>query len=156
MRLGGVGHVTAADLGAIKPYLQTVTQSQQLMTAFEALAEDLPSGACPVVDGGGKLLWYISADTLKICGATSEQLANALSKPIEVLYETMAGMQPGSAVSESAKDFRLPVTIAPTATAAAKPTHDHVSAVHPLPEAATAATAPPDLAALVSASMKND
>lgn len=37
-RLGGVGHVTAADLGGIK-HLRTVTQNTQLMEAFEMLSE---------------------------------------------------------------------------------------------------------------------
>lgn len=101
VRLGGVGHVTAMDLGGIKS-LNTVTEKDQLLTAFELLAEDQPSAAVAVVDSEtGKIKWYISADTLKLAGKSGPELATCLSKPIEDLYDAV----------EKQPEFKQPVCI---------------------------------------------
>eukprot|EP01043_Picozoa_sp_COSAG02_P049835 COSAG02_NODE_5050_length_4694_cov_6.388466_3_plen_744_part_00 len=106
VRLGGVGHVTAMDLGGIKP-LTTVTEKSQLVSAFELLMEDQPSGAVAMVDSEtGEIKWYISADTLKAAGSTGPELATCLSKPIEDLYEVLV-KQP---------EFKKPVCITPDAS----------------------------------------
>jgi CBS domain-containing protein len=106
VRLGGVGHVTAMDLGGVKP-LTTVTEKTQLVSAFELLADDQPSGAVAMVDSEtGEIKWYISADTLKLAGASGPELATCLSKPIEDLYDVL--------VKQSV--FKKPVCISPDAT----------------------------------------
>ena len=106
VRLGGVGHVTAMDLGGIKP-LTTVTEKTQLVSAFELLMEDQPSGAVAMVDSEtGEIKWYVSADTLKLAGRSGAELATCLSKPIEDLYDVVV-KQP---------DFKAPVCIAPDAS----------------------------------------
>ena len=89
VRLGGVGHVTAMDLGGLKS-LKTVTEKDQLVLAFELLAEDQPSGAVAVVNSEtGAIMWYISADTLKLAGTNGSELAVCLSKPISHLFDVV-------------------------------------------------------------------
>jgi Ca2+-binding EF-hand superfamily protein/CBS-domain-containing membrane protein len=103
VRLGGVGHVTAMDLGGLKS-LPSVTEKDQLMSAFELLAEDPPSGAVVVVDSEtGEIKWYISADTLKLAGKSGPELATCLSKPIEDLYDVVV----------KSPAFKKPATITP-------------------------------------------
>ena len=103
VRLGGVSHVTAMDLGGVKP-LTTVTEKDQLVSAFELLAKDQPSGAVAMVDSEtGKIKWYISADTLKLAGNSGPEQATCLSKPAGDLYDALV-KQPG---------FKLPVCVSP-------------------------------------------
>ena len=103
VRLGGVSHMTAMDLGGIKPLI-TVTEKEQLVSAFELLAKDQSSGAVAMVDSEtGEIKWYISADTLKLAGTSGQELATCLSKPAEDLYDALV-KQPG---------FKQPVCISP-------------------------------------------
>ena len=84
-----------------------MTEKTQLVSAFELLADDQPSGAVAMVDSEtGEIKWYISADTLKLAGASGPELATCLSKPIEDLYDVV--------VKQSV--FKKPVCISPDAT----------------------------------------
>ena len=103
VRLGGVGHISAMDLGGIKS-LNTVTEKDKLMSAFELLGQGQPSGAVAVVDSEtSEIKWYISADTLNLAGKSSGHLATCLSKPIEDLYDAVV-KQPA---------FKKPVCVTP-------------------------------------------
>ena len=74
--------MTVAELGGIKS-LTMVTEMDMLMTAFEHLSTPVYAGAVPVVDSEtGKLVWYISSDTLKLASESGRALGLSLSKPI--------------------------------------------------------------------------
>ena len=97
VRLGGVAHVTASELGCIKQVAR-VTEETSLIEAFKA-AESTASTADPGASAAvvcdsetGKVVWFVSPETLNAPGLdTPDALGIALSKPVCDLYRDLEG-----------------------------------------------------------------
>ena len=89
VRLGGVAHITAMELGCIKPITKVPT-TMSLAEAFKAADAD-PNGTAVVCDAEtDKLVWSVGPETLNAHGLdTPDALGISLSKPISELYRDL-------------------------------------------------------------------
>ena len=104
VRLGGVLHITAMELGCIKPITKVPT-TMSLAEAFKAADADT-NGAAVVCDAEtDKVVWSVGPETLNAHGLdTPDALGISLSKPISQLYRDL---------QEAGVEFQQAVTCTP-------------------------------------------